>query len=74
MSSEDFGETVHGSAGGRELVRGEDGRVIAAILEEQGRYILVKKEKATFPPSARESVVGTFDTLVEARERAERLK
>ena len=66
-------ETLTGELSERELVRASDGRVVAEILRTGGRYTVVKRERATFPPSNRTRLVGIFESVSEARKAASTL-
>ena len=73
LTGEHAEETLTGEPAARELVRDASGRVVAEIVPDRSRYLVVQKARATFPPSNRRTVIGSFESMAEAREAAESL-
>ena len=56
-----------------EVIKDDDGHIIGEIREENGDYLIWKRERPSFPPTSRHTLIGTAKSLEEARELAERL-
>ncbi len=56
-----------------EVIKDSDGYIIGEIREENGDYLIWKRERPSFPPTSRHTLIGTAKSLEEARELAERL-
>ncbi len=58
----------------RELIRDAQGNLLGEIREEDGTYMVWKREKPSFPPGNRHSLLGSADDIEEARRLAEQLR
>ncbi len=58
----------------RELIKDEQGNLLGEILEEGGTYMVWKRERPSFPPRSRHSLLGTAEDIEEARRLAEQLR
>lgn len=56
-----------------ELIKDADGNVVGEIREEDGSFIVWKREKPSFPPKSRHTALGSAQNLVEARKLAAKL-
>ncbi len=56
-----------------EVIKDEEGHIIGEIREENGSYLVWKRERPSFPPSSRHTFLGSAKTLEEARALAEKL-
>jgi hypothetical protein len=56
-----------------EVIQDNEGHIIGEIREENGSYLVWKRERPTFPPSGRHSFFGSAKSLEEARKLAEKL-
>ena len=67
----DEDSTLIGLPAERELIKDANGRVVAEILLDDGMYTVVRREKPTFPPTSRNTLVGSFDSIQAARQAAD---
>ena len=56
-----------------EVIKDEEGHIIGEIREENGSYLVWKRERPSFPPSSRHTFLGSAKSLEEARELAKKL-
>lgn len=56
-----------------EVIKDEEGHIVGEIREENGSYLVWKRERPSFPPTSRHTFIGTAKTLKEARKLAEKL-
>jgi hypothetical protein len=56
-----------------EVIKDDEGHIIGEIREENGNYLVWKRERPTFPPTNRHTFFGSAETLEEARRLAETL-
>ena len=60
----------------KELIKNEDGMIVGAIEERDGKFLVWKRErsKTNTPPGNVHTLLGRFDTEEEARRVAEKLR
>ena len=58
----------------RELIKDGQGNLLGEIREEDGTYMVWKREKPSFPPKSRHKLLGTAGDIEEARRLAEQLR
>lgn len=56
-----------------EVVRDSEGKIVAEIREENGSFLVWKRERPSFPPTSRHTFLGSAKTLEEARKLAKRM-
>lgn len=56
-----------------EVFKDDEGHIVAEIREENGEYLVWKRERPSFPPTSRHTFVGSAKSLEEARELAMKL-
>ena len=56
-----------------ELVKDTEGNVVGEIREEDGNYVVWRREKPSFPPKSRHTMLGSAQNLEEARKLAAKL-
>ncbi|MDX1513798.1 MAG: hypothetical protein R3174_08645 [Gammaproteobacteria bacterium] len=57
----------------REVIKDADGNVVGEIREENGSFVVWKREKPSFPPKTRHSLMGSAPNIEEARKLAAKL-
>lgn len=50
-----------------EIVKDAEGHIVAEIREENGSFLVWKREKPSFPPSSRQTFLGSAKSIEEAR-------
>ncbi len=65
--------TFSGGCVQTEVIKDDEGHIIAEIREENGEYLVWKRERPSFPPASRHTFVGSAKSLEEARELAMKL-
>ena len=53
-----------------EVIKDDDGHIIGEIREENGSYLVWKRERPSFPPTNRHTFIGSAGSLEEARKLA----
>lgn len=56
-----------------EVIKDNEGKIVAEIREENGSYLVWKRERPSFPPTSRHTFLGSAKTLEEARALAKRM-
>ncbi len=56
-----------------EVIRDSEGHIIGEIREENGSYLVWKRERPSFPPTSRHTLLGTTESLEKARKLAKKL-
>ena len=56
-----------------EVIKDDEGHIVGEIREENGSYLVWKRELPSFPPTNRHTFLGSADSLDEARKLAEKL-
>ena len=58
----------------REVITDSEGRVVGEIVEDGGAFLVLKKEKLQFPPRNRNVLLGSCESLDDARALARKLR
>lgn len=53
-----------------EIIKDSQGHIVAEIREENGSYLVWKREKPSFPPTSRHTFLGSAKSIEEARQLA----
>ena len=56
-----------------ELIKDAEGNVVGEIREENGGFVVWKREKPAFPPRSRHTLFGSAQNVEEARKLAAKL-
>jgi len=56
-----------------ELIKDAQGKLVGEIREEDGSFIVWKREKPSFPPKSRHTLLGSAQNIEEARKLAAKL-
>lgn len=56
-----------------ELIRDSEGNILGEIREEDGSFVVWKREKPSFPPQSRHTMLGSAQNIQEARRLAAKL-
>lgn len=56
-----------------EVIKDDEGHIIGEIREENGSFLVWKRERPSFPPTGRHTFLGSANSLEEARMLAEKL-
>ena len=56
-----------------ELIKDAQGKLVGEIRKEDGSFIVWKREKPSFPPKSRHTLLGSAQNIGEARKLAAKL-